>query len=349
MIRVQGKFLVLFVLLIANFNIAFAQMAPANYFHSNTLNAINSDILNDKYGKISSIVVFQGTRLIYEKYFGFSQASTLHPISSVTKSITSIAVGICIDRGYIPSLDVKICDYFPEYSSIFNSDTVKKQITLKHLLAQTSGFEWNEWTIHYSYAGNPLIELSQKPVNWIPKTLSLPLDSLPGLKFSYNSGCSDVIKQIVEKATGKEFKKFVEENIFMKLNIYPYHWDTYPENGVPAWGGISLTTRDMAKIGILMLNKGKWGINKVVSKDWVALSMQPLLEGEKVKYGLHWWITQQNDGNPLIYAAGYGDQFVYVAPDKNLVIAINARNFTDHKWDKDQSDLINRLLSAYIN
>jgi CubicO group peptidase (beta-lactamase class C family) len=286
--------------------------------------------------------------MVFEKYYGFAQSSTLHPISSVTKSITSLAVGICIDKGYIPSLDVKVHEYFPEYEQVFKNNELKKEITLRHLLTQTSGFEWDEWSVHYSYSGNPLIELTHNPVNWIPLILNLPLDSLPGAKFTYNSACSDIIKLIVSKASGQSFKDFVVENIFKKMNISLYNWDTYPNNGEPAWGGISLSTRDMAKIGILVINNGVWGSNRIVSKDWIDKSIQPTVKNDSLFYGYHWWIGSQPDGNLLVYAAGYGDQYVFIAPDKNLVIAINSKNFTDHVWDKKPKELIDRLISSYL-
>jgi len=326
---------------------AFADPPSNNLISAITLEKVNVDIRNNKYGKISSIIIYNGNRVYYEKYYGFSQQSTLHPISSVTKSITSLAVGVCIDKGYIPSTDVLICDYFPEYEEIFKKDPLKKQITLKHLLAQTSGLTWNEWTVHYSYAGNQLIELSQNPSNWCDAILNLPILSPPGESFSYNSGCSELIKEIICRSTGRDFEEFVKTEILNKIGIFTIHWDKYQGNGAPAWGGISLNTRDMARIGLLILNQGKWGDTQIVSSKWIEQSTIPIVNAGIVDYGLHWWVGTQPDGNPLIYAAGYGDQYVYIAPDKNLVIAFNGQNFTDHKWEKNHHDLVMDILNAY--
>jgi CubicO group peptidase (beta-lactamase class C family) len=175
------------------------------------------------------------------------------------------------------------------------------------------------------------------------------MDSSPGQVFNYNSACSDLIKQIVERASGKSFKIFVDEYIFRELNISSYHWDSYPENGEPAWGGLSLTTRDMAKIGVLVYNKGRWGSKSIISEEWINESVSEVTYTDSIGYGYHWWVKAQPDGQPLIFAAGYGDQYVFVAPDKNLVVAVNAKNFTDHKWERDHNDLINRILRAYTN
>ena len=327
--------------------VSIASANPNFLINSKTLEQIDIDLRNNKYGKISGIVIFNGNKVYFEKYYGFSQQSTLHPISSVTKSVTSIAVGICIDKGYIPSIDFPIHSFFPEYQHIFEKDTLKKRITIKDLLTQTSGFEWDEWTTHYSYAGNPLIELSQNPNNWCEVILSLPMLSSPGINFSYNSGCSELIKEIVCRSSGYDFEDFVKREIFNKMGIFNIHWDRYPGNGVAAWGGISLNTRDMARLGILILNKGKWNNSQIVSEDWINQSVSPIVNSGDLNYGLHWWVGTQPDGNPLIFAAGYGDQYVYIAPDKNLVIAFNGQNFTDHKWEKNHNDLFMDILNAY--
>lgn len=336
--------MLVFVVLSTNLS---ASSYHSNIINNQTIERVAQDIRNNKYGKISSMVIFHNNRVLYENYFGFNQQTTLHPISSVTKSITSLAIGICMDRGFITSLDFPIYTLFPEYKNIFDNDSLKRNITLRHLLNQTSGFKWDEWTIHYSYAGNSLIELSQNPNNWCEVILSLPMASKPGTAFTYNSGCSELIKEIICRTTGRDFEEFVKLEIFNKIGIFNTHWDKYPGNGAPAWGGISLTTRDMAKIGLLIINKGALNNNQVVSWEWLEQSIKPEVNAGKVNYGLHWWVSTQPDGNPLVYAAGYGDQYVYVAPDKNLVIAFNSQNFTDHKWEKNHEDLIKDILKAY--
>lgn len=330
--------------------LSFPSFIPINNpFDTKALDAIDADIRNDLYGKISSLIIYKGPRIVYEKYYGFSQFSTLHPISSVTKSITSLVAGMCIDKGYIPSLDVKIKDYFPEYKEIFDKDTLKQQITLRHLLTQTSGLQWDEWNIHYSYAGNPLIEYSHSRENWCGLVLKQPMSTAPGCNFCYNSFLSELIKEIISRSSGVPFQRFVEDSLFKRMNISTYHWDTYQGNGVPAWGGLFLSTRDMAKFGTLILNKGVWGYTRVVSKAWIESSIAPLADAGKVNYGLHWWVGKQPDGNPLVFAAGYGDQYVYVAPDKGIVIAFNGQNFADHKWTYNQEELITNVLKAYKN
>jgi len=318
----------------------FAAIAP------DTLKRISQDLRNGNYGKISGIVILSKSRVIFEQYYGFNNANTLHPISSVTKSITSLIAGICLDKGYIKSVDEPVWKFFPEYQNIFDKDSVKKRITIRNLLNQTTGIKWDEWTTHYSYAGNELIEMSHTNLNWVEATLKIELDSKPGSKFCYNSCNSQIIEEILCKSTHQDFEKLVSQYLFSPLGIKQYHWDTYPVNGVPAWGGLSLTTRDMARFGTLICNYGCWNDTQVVSSDWIEKSIQKESGNGKVDYGLHWWLTTQPDGNPLVYAAGYGDQFIYIAPDKKIVIAINGQNFTDYKWPKDIDSLVKSILSS---
>jgi CubicO group peptidase (beta-lactamase class C family) len=315
-------------------------------YPSKSTEKVHLDILNGKYGKVSGVVVYKSNRIVFENYYGFSQPNTLHQISSVTKSITSIAVGICLDKGYIQSIKTPIYKYFPDYNFIFSKDSTKKLITIEHLLNQTSGFKWDEWTIHYSYAGNPLIELSHNPNNWMDIILRLPLSNAPGEVFTYNSCNSEILKEIVCRCSGRDFAQLLVEDLFLPLDIHNYYWEHYASNREPAWGGLSLTTRDMAKIGLLALNNGTYRGKQVVSAEWMSKSTKSLVDAGKVNYGLHWWVTMQPDGNTMIYAAGYGDQYIYILPDKAMVIAINAQNFTDFKFDKSIDNLVQELINA---
>jgi len=311
-----------------------------------TLKRISQDLRNGEYGKISGIVILSKSRVIFEQYYDFTDANTLHPISSVTKSITSLIAGICLDKGYIRSIDEPIWKFFPEYRTVSEKDSTKKKITIRNLLNQTTGIKWDEWTTHYSYAGNELMEMSQGNQNWVESTLKIDLDSKPGTKFCYNSFNSQIIEAILCKSTHKDFESLVTQYLFNPLGIKQYHWDLYPNNGVPAWGGLSLTTRDMARFGNLICNYGCWNDLQLVSSDWIEKSIQKESGNNKVEYGLHWWLGTQPDGNPLVYAAGYGDQYIYVAPDKKIVIAINGQNFTDYKWPKDIDSLVKSILSS---
>lgn len=316
-----------------------------NYDH---LNKIDNDVREGNYGKVTGLLVLNSNgKIIHERYYGFSSKSTINPISSVTKSITSILVGVCLEKGFIKSIDAPIWSYFPEYSDIFDKDTLKKSITLRHLLNQTAGLKWEEWKFPYNYASNSLIALLETETNWVERFFNLPVESAPGSKFSYNSLSSQVIAEILSRASGISFEELTKQFLFKPLSINTFFWDKYPSNNLPAWGGIALTTLDMAKIGLVVLNNGTaWG-KQIVSKNWIVESTKSNVAfNDSIGYGLHWWIGKQPDGNPLIYAAGYGDQFVFIAPDKEIVISINSQNFSDYRWPKGVEELANSILSS---
>lgn len=325
----------------------FGILHGSSSYPSKNTEKVHLSILNGKYGKISGVVVYKSDRIVFENYYGFSQPNTLHPISSVTKSITSIAVGICIDKGFIKSINTPIYKYFPDYKLIFEKDSTKKSITIEHLLNQTSGFKWDEWTIHYSYAGNPLIDLGHNPNNWMDFILSLPLTNKPGETFTYNSCNSEILKEIICRASNLDFAQLLIDNLFTPLDIHNFYWEHYAGNREPAWGGLSLTTRDMAKIGLLALNQGVYKGKRVISGEWMAKSISPQIKAGKVNYGLHWWVAQQYDGSNMVYAAGYGDQYIYILPDKAMVISINAQNFTDFKFEKSIDNLVQEIINSF--
>jgi len=316
---------------------------------STKLSELNDQIRQEQYGKVSGVVVLNMRgKPIVEQYYGFKNRYSLNPISSVTKSITSIALGICIDRGLVASIDEPVAKYFPEYKKQFAENPDKKNITLRHFLNQTTGLKWGEWFYPYNYASNNLMALLESKENWIDHFFNLSVDTLAGVKFNYNSLSSQVIAEVVSRVSGMEFSQFVIENIFKPLNISSFSWDPYPNNPLPAWGGISMSTIDMAKIGLLMLNNGKYRNVQIVSASWVSNSIAiQSVYNQSTAYGLHWWIEHLT-GEPLIYyAAGYGDQYVFVVPEKEIVIAINSQNFSDYRWPKPVIDIA-RTIAASI-
>lgn len=322
--------------------------AQPNTINDSLIKAINADIRDFEYGKISSIVILNRKgQTIYDNYFKFSNNNTLNQTSSVCKSITSVLVGICLNKGFIKSLETPIYTYFPEYDSIFRFDTMKKLITIDNLLKQTCGLKWEEWKYPYNYVSNSLISALESGANWIDCFFKLPNDTIPGTKFSYNSLATQILAEIIQRASGIEFNRLTCEYLFEPMRITNYNWELYPNNKYPAWGGISLTTNDMAKFGLLVTNYGKISNTTIVDSAWIAKSTKQYTSyNDSTGYAMHWWIDKANTSTPIIYAAGYGDQYVYIIESKGIVIAINAQNFSDYRWPKSIPNLVDRLCEA---
>lgn len=315
---------------------------------STKISELNENIRQEQFGKVRGIVVLnEHGKTVYEQYYGFNTRYSLNPISSVTKSITSLALGICIDRGLITSIDEPVEKYFPEYSSRFTESPLKKRITLKHLLNQTTGLKWDEWFFPYNYSSNSLIALLESDANWLDHFFSLPIDTIPGVKFNYNSLSSQVIAEVISRVSAMPFDEFMVGNIFKPLGISSYNWDKYPNNPYPAWGGISLSTFDMARIGLLMLNQGIYRNQRLISEQWVSSSVSiESVFNQDTGYGLHWWIEHQPNEPFMYYAAGYGDQYVFVVPEKKIVIAISSQNFSDYRWPKPVIEIARTIAKA---
>ena len=181
------------------------------------------------FGQIHSLIVLKNDKLVYEDYFnGYSQQD-LHPVYSVTKSVTSALVGQAIGRAEIGDLDIAAADFFSEYERIIATDTLKSQITLEHLLTMTAGFTWDEAT--YSYE-NPLNDVNRLSVSsdWMRFIWELPMEIIPGNGFRYNTGCTVLISGILNNSIGRAVDDYARIYLFGPLNIKTWDWENGPNN-----------------------------------------------------------------------------------------------------------------------
>lgn len=321
---------------------------------SAVIDSINSEINNGDYGLIDRFMVIQNDELLadykykqdYEtigqKYdttnhqYNFNntnwhpyyQKSELHTLQSVTKSITSLLLGIALDLNKDYTVNNKVMPLLTDYDTDIQ-DKQKQNISIEDLLTMRSGIQWNEETDHNDHTNDCfLLEASN---NWIEYVLSKPMDTIPGTKFVYNGGGTVLLGKIVRTITGKRIDKWAEEKLFEPLGITDYYWKETPDGEIDTEGGLYLKAEDLAKIGTLFLNKGKWNSKQIVSESWVTTSTSPLLKNVKPQwrdvtgYGYQWWIPEYtDDGRVGIYSAnGYGGQYLMMAPKHNLIIVFN--------------------------
>jgi len=180
--------------------------------------SLEEDITAGKYGMVDSVLVWAAGEMQWEAYFGEYRAEDLHQIYSVTKSITSAAIGIAIEQGDISGVDTKVLDYFPEYDVIENWDERKAMISLEDLLTMRAGFSWDERSISYNRLDNMINDLTMSP-DWIKFVLDLELSTEPGTVFTYNSGITILLSGILQKSTGVTAEQYIAENLFKKIGI----------------------------------------------------------------------------------------------------------------------------------
>lgn len=283
------------------------------------LNDIISDIERGVYGETHSLLVWQDNTLHMESYFQPFDSDSLHYQYSVTKSITSVLVGIAIDQGFIESTDQKLLHFFPEYENIQNLDERKQAITLHDVLAMRTGLVWDEWTFPYGDPRNDTYDLFGSS-DMIKHILDLPMSSDPGVAFTYNSGVTMLLSGIIENTTGRSTEQFAEEFLFNPLNIEKWQWDRGLNDDLTNTGwGLHLLPRDMLKVGTLFINNDE----RIVSNEWLDTSTKNYGNN----YGYQW--THFGPENS-ISARGWGGQFIFIVRDKKLVIVTTAGNFTNN-------------------
>jgi CubicO group peptidase (beta-lactamase class C family) len=261
--------------------------------------------------------------------------SGLHTLQSVTKGITSLLIGIAIQRGDLPGTDARVVDFFEDYQ-IENLDEDKRTMTIEDLLTMRSGLDWDEWSYAYDDPRNTCAQM-EKSQDWIQFVLDRPMANEPGQVFVYNSGASQLLSAIVKEASGLAVDEYAEAHLFGPLGIAQYHWKATPKGWPDTEGGLYLKAEGLAKIGYLILHDGVWDGEQVVPEAWVEQSTSwrvgvfPSDPALKMGYGYQWWqIGGSSTRLPrTVVAAGYGGQYLFVAPELDLVLVLNGWNIYD--------------------
>ncbi|MCW5516024.1 serine hydrolase domain-containing protein [Muriicola sp. Z0-33] len=341
------------------------------------IDSVNLEIKNGAYGLIDRFMVIQNKEVladfkyvqdyasIAKKYdttnhqfnynhpdwHPFYRKTQLHSLQSVTKSVTSILLGIAFDLNEEYNVKTKVMPLFKDYT-IKALDERKKAITIEDLLTMRSGLEWNE--DDYTDLSNDCIamELSDE---WIKYVLNKPMDTIAGKRFEYNSGASVLLGKIVRIITGQRIDKWAEEKLFEPLGISDYYWKKTPDGEIDTEGGLYLKAEDLAKIGALFLNNGVWNNKQIVSESWVTASVSPVVKdvnpnnNRQIGYGYQWWIPEHSNGESKIFAGnGYGGQFLMVVPEHELIVVFNGWNINDTPEKSSWRVLQDRIIPELI-
>jgi CubicO group peptidase (beta-lactamase class C family) len=268
-----------------------------------------------------SLVVIRNGYLVKEYYRPNLTQYNDYDVRSATKSFVSILVGIAIQNGLIASVHEPVLKFFPEFNTS-GIDARKLKLTIEHLLTMRSGLDIGE--------GGTNSNLYTQTSNWINVTLSLPMVANPGDQFRYSSMNTHLLSAILTRATGLNTYQFAEANLLAPLAISLRYWDRDPQGIFFGGTGAIFCTRDMARLGYLMLQQGSVGGQQILSSSWIQQSREPHnLQNTTwssfgaVNYGYQWWMNNGSTDS-LFFAAGYGGQFIFVAPNQNMVIAATA-------------------------
>lgn len=271
----------------------------------------------EELGPVSSILISQHGEIIAEEYFGNMNADRGNNIKSASKSILSILVGIAIDKGYLDGPDQQIGEFFPDYFAE-NPDSVKASITIEDLLtmrsglASTSGSNYGPWVTSS---------------NWIRYALDRPLRHEPGTRRIYSTGNTHLLSVVLTRATGMSTLQFANRYLFGPMDIKVKGWDRDPQGYYLGGNNMALRPADMIKIGKLMMDAGMYNGERLVSKEWIVRSVEPVTgrrPGNK-NYGYLWFRRMAGDYD-MAYAFGNGGQYIMMLPELDAVIAVTTRN-----------------------
>ncbi len=295
---------------------------------------------------IDSISIVRNGYLVADIYFDpLYPKDTKHIIHSCTKSIMSALIGIAIEQGHIASVDAPVVDFFTD-KGIEITDERMAAITLKDLLSMQTGIRSQD---SYLYEWRGLF-VAMATDDWVAYTLSLPMDTEPGTRFDYSNLSSFLLSAIIQETTGMDTLSFARKNLFDPLGIEDVYWETSPQGINIGFARMWLKPHDMAKFGMLYLQQGQWDGQQIIPASWIEESITPhaypknyhdVLDenGEKDYdasqtnwvsakffrpfsdgYGYQWWLDRDGSFNAL----GTSGQYIMVAPEENLVVAVTS-------------------------
>ncbi len=257
----------------------------------------------------------------------FYQRGDLHTLQSVTKTVASVVFGVAVTRGDFPSIDTPVLKFF-DTTKVQNIDDRKRRMTVRHLLTMTGGIDWNE-NLPYIDPNNTASGLEASP-DWVQFTINRPMMREPGTVFNYSSGESAVLAHVFSQATGMDLEEYASRHLFTPIGISRWFWKRTPSGSLDTEGGLYLDAADLARIWYLYTQNGVWQGTRVVSADWVKLSVSPLVSvgtsATGPKYGLKWWLYRDPvDSTKFVWSgSGFGGQFPMAFPDLDLVVVFNS-------------------------
>lgn len=282
------------------------------------IHAFFSQMKNQR-NKLHSALLVKDGDLIVEEYLNGELVDRPHKLRSVTKSIRSLLLGIAIEQGIIRSLDDPILKYLTNYSLQKNLDPRKNKITIRHLITMSTGLDCNDW----DKKSKGQEDRVYKQKDWIQYTLDLPLVHEPGQVSYYCSMGSVLLAEIISQASGMSIQNFADIYLFQPLDITNIDWvHTANKNVIPAAMRLKMTSRDLAKIGLLVLNRGKWKDTQVISEQWINESTSTHKYIGSMRYGYLWWNISFRVGDKVydsVVATGNGGQYIMIVPEQNMV------------------------------
>lgn len=290
---------------------AFARATPESQgISSDLFAALLRELDASKDTEMHHFMALRHGKVICECNFAPYPKGMWHITHSMCKSITGMAIGMLIEEEKL-KLDENIYDIFPDHINAF-SKIFRPAITVENLLTMTSGVTFNESGI---VSGN----------DWLGSFLNASVNGKPGTEFQYNSLNTYVLSAIVTKRTGETLTEYLTPRLFGPLGITKYYWETCPKGITKGGWGLFLCAEDMAKLGQLYLQRGKWNGQQLVSEYWIEISTARHLKTQNDTYGYGYQLWMEQRLGSFEYNGMLG-QNVIIYPDMDMVLVTNAGN-----------------------
>lgn len=292
----------------------------------------------DSLPNLHGVVVARRGKLVLERYFeGEDEVwgdplgtvafgpEVLHDLRSVSKSIVGLLYGIALAEGAVPALDTPLVDLF-DYADL-KADVRRQKITVEHALTMTLGLDWDE-SLPYSDPRNSeaAMERADDRYRYI---LARPIVAEPGSRWIYSGGSTALLAHLISRGSGKPLIDYAREKLFTPLGIDESAWTQGTNGEAAAASGLRLTARDLARIGQMVLNGGRWGGRQVVPEAWLKESfIRHAAAWDGLSYGYQWWLGRnRRDGSDWMAGIGNGGQRLLVIPDLDLVMVVFAGQY----------------------
>jgi CubicO group peptidase (beta-lactamase class C family) len=301
--------------------------AGAAGFDAGRMQALRTSVSGGRYGTIDGLVVVRYGYVVHEQYGTGWSPTRAHTMQSVSKSVTSLLYGILSPRADA-QLDRKVVEVMSRYMPVANRDANKDALTIRHLLTMRTSMDYWE----QPYADSPHDSLNRSKGDWTRFILDRRVNGAPGATWAYNSGAAILTCSVIRELTHEKVPDFARRELFTPLGITSSLWFVRPFDSLPhCGGGLNLSPPDLARIGYLVLRKGRWGDRQVVPESWIQAMAEPYTAGSSIffgtGYGYFWWLFPETRGGPdrgVITGSGSGGQWLFVIPSKDLVIAVTA-------------------------
>ncbi len=341
--------------------LAAAPVTPATDSRWANMEAVTTKIEAGEFGTVTSLLVMEGGKVVYEGYFNGADAATLHNTRSATKTMTSMAVGAAVDDGLF-DVNKPAAGYFADIAPFDNPDPRKLSMPIEDLLTMSGILECHDDDI-FSRGNESRMHNVEDwpsffwdlPIRGYPSWVGTPDTAKYGRLFFYCSAGTEMLGEIVERATGEPFQDYVKRKFFDPLGITEYRWQFNGLGNAHKSGGLALTTRGLGKFAEMQRNGGMYDGRRVLSENWAAESVKPraiAYADRGVEYGYQWWLAPYDVSGRTYrsyYMAGNGGNRVLVIPAHDLVVVVTKTDFNTRGMHQATERLIEDEIVARLS